>query len=116
MRSVISLMIFIMCFTWSSFCLAEHYEVFTDEFGHIYLKAPDKLVVLPEKKAIPVHLYTPNKYIRLYEVNGKWLVQVLSRAEWEKLQLMSNPDIVEETRLRDFADSGQNSQGSRMSV
>ncbi len=52
--------------------MAAGYEVFSDESGNIYLKAPDKLVVVPQHNAIPVYVPSHNGLLRLFEVNGVW--------------------------------------------
>ena len=109
MQSVVCRFLYITLFLLSFSCLASdyaNYDVYTDESGNIYLKAPDKLVVLPQRKAIPIQIASPNGLLRLYEVKGVWYVEVLTQAEWDALNLTPGNDIVEEIRYDDFDGSG----------
>ncbi|RVT46173.1 hypothetical protein EMM73_10755, partial [Rheinheimera sediminis] len=107
MRSGLFRLLVLVFLFMSSVVMAKGYEVYTDEYGDIYLKAPDKLVVLPERKATPIFVPSPNGLLRLYEVNGQWQVQLLSKAEWELLNLTQGHDQIESVQKADFDGDGK---------
>uniref|UniRef100_UPI004048C9B2 SpvB/TcaC N-terminal domain-containing protein n=1 Tax=Rheinheimera sp. TaxID=1869214 RepID=UPI004048C9B2 len=106
MRSGFCRVLYLLIFLLSFPVISASYDVFTDESGDIYLKAPEKLIVVPQHKAIPVHVTSPNSLLRLFELNGVWQVQVLTKSEWSRLNLRKGSDIVEEVRRADFDDDG----------
>lgn len=107
MRSAVARALFFVCFSLlSAICSAADYTAFTDEFGNLYLKAPDKFVVLPEKPAVPVQVLAERAYIRLVLENGQWRVEFIDSAAWRALSLKPATDGINVVKFADFDGDG----------
>jgi len=65
----------------------QQYQAYEDSQGNIYLKLPKQFVLIHAEVSIPLSVYPKNAFIRLYEENGVWKIQILTEAQFNALTL-----------------------------
>ncbi|WP_233081100.1 FG-GAP-like repeat-containing protein [Rheinheimera soli] len=82
------------------------YSVFTDAAGNIYLKAPEKFVLIHSDVSVPLFVPPKNGLLKLSLVNGSWVVQELTSSQWNALALTPGNALVDQLRFGDIDGDG----------
>lgn len=83
------------------------FKVYTDPDGNIYLKAPDKLVLIHSEVSIPVMASPANGFIKLQkQADGSWAYVKISAAEFARLSLTLQGQPINSVRYVDLDGDG----------
>ncbi|MBU1620290.1 MAG: VCBS repeat-containing protein, partial [Gammaproteobacteria bacterium] len=85
---------------------ASQYSVFTDAAGNIYLKAPEKFVLIHSDVSVPLFVPPKNGLLKLSWISGSWVVQELTLSQWNALNLSPGNALVDQMRFGDIDGDG----------
>ena len=103
--SVVALLLSILCCSVSA---DEYngYKVFSDPEGNIYLMAPKQFTLVRKAPSVPLQVRPKNGLLKVFDVDGVWMMQALSEAEWAQLKLTEGNSQIRDLQFADLDGDG----------